>query len=41
VRVFCQDESRLGLHLPRRRRVPGYGVKPLQVVAPRYAYYWL
>jgi putative transposase len=41
VRVFCQDESRLGLHLPVSRRVTGYGVKPEQVVAPLYDYYWL
>jgi DDE superfamily endonuclease len=41
VRVFCQDESRLGLHLPLQRRLTGYGVKPLQVVAPLYEYYWL
>jgi len=41
VRVFCQDESRLGLHLPVRRRVTGYGVKPLQVVEPLYESYWL
>jgi hypothetical protein len=41
VRVFCQDESRLGLHLPLRRRLTGCGVKPVQVVAPLYEYYWL
>jgi putative transposase len=41
VRVFCQDESRLGLHLPIRRRVTGCGVKPLQLVEPLYEYYWL
>jgi DDE superfamily endonuclease len=41
VRVFCQDESRLGLHLPIRRRVTAYGVKPLQVVEPLYEAYWL
>jgi hypothetical protein len=41
VRVFCQDESRLGLHLPVRRRVTGYGVKPEQVIEPLYDYYWL
>jgi transposase len=41
VRVFCQDESRLGLHLPLRRRLTGFGVKPVQVVAPLYEYYWL
>jgi len=41
VRLFCQDESRLGLHLPTRRRVTGSGVKPLQIVEPLYEYYWL
>jgi hypothetical protein len=41
VRVFCQDESRLGLHLPVRRRLTAYGVKPVQVVEPLYEYYWL
>jgi hypothetical protein len=41
VRVFCQDETRLGLHLPLHRRLTGYGVKPVQVVAPLYEYYWL
>ncbi len=41
MRVFCQDESRLGLHLPIRRRVTAYGVKPLQVVEPLYEAYWL
>jgi len=41
VRVFCQDESRLGLRLPIHRRLTGYGVKPIQVVAPLYESYWL
>lgn len=41
MRVFCQDESRLGLHLPRHRRLTGYGVKPVQVVEPLYESYWL
>ena len=41
VRVFCQDESRLGLHLPVQRRLTGYGVKPGQIVEPLYEYYWL
>jgi DDE superfamily endonuclease len=41
VRVFCHDESRLGLHLPTRRRVTGFGVKPLQIVEPLYESYWL
>jgi len=41
VRIFCQDESRLGLHLPLHRRLTGYGVKPIQVVEPLYESYWL
>ena len=41
MRVFCQDESRLGLHLPVHRRLTGYGVTPVQVVAPLYESYWL
>jgi len=41
VRVFCQDESRLGLHLPLHRRLTGYGVKPMQVVELLYESYWL
>jgi hypothetical protein len=41
VRVFCQDESRLGLQLPIHRRLTGYGVKPVQIVEPLYESYWL
>jgi DDE superfamily endonuclease len=41
VRVFCQDATRLGLHLPLHRRLTSYGVKPVQVVEPLYEYYWL
>jgi hypothetical protein len=41
VRVFCQDETRLGLHLPLHRRLTGYGVKPVQVIEPLYESYWL
>jgi putative transposase len=41
VRVFCQDESRLGLHLPLHRLLTGYGVKPIQIVEPLYESYWL
>jgi hypothetical protein len=40
VRVFCHDDSRLGLHLPIRRRVTGFGVKPLQIVEPLYESSW-
>ena len=39
--VFCPDEIRLGLHLPVRRRLSDYGVKPVQVVEPLYESYWL
>ena len=41
MRVFCQDESRLGLHFPVRCRLTGFGVKPVQVVEPLYESYWL
>src|SRR4029453_16006987 len=41
VRVFCQDESRLGLHLPLHRRLTGSGGNPAQVVEPLYESYWL
>jgi putative transposase len=41
VRLFCQDESRLGLQLPIRRRLTGAGVKPIQLVDPLYESYWL
>ena len=41
VRLFCQDESRIGLHLPRYRRLTAFGIKPRQFVEPLYEYYWL
>ena len=41
MRVFCQAESRLGLHLPVHRRLTDYGVKPVQIIEPLYEYYWL
>ena len=41
VRVVCQDETRLGLHLPLHRRLTGYGVKPVQGIEPLYEYDWL
>jgi hypothetical protein len=41
LRLFCQDESRIGLHLPAGRRLTLPGVKPLKVMAPLYQYYWL
>jgi DDE superfamily endonuclease len=41
LRLFCQEESRIGLHLPAGRRLTLPGVKPIQVMAPLYQYYWL
>ena len=41
LRVFFQDESRLGLPLPTPRRLTGCGVKPIQPVAPVYQSDWL
>ncbi len=41
MRLFAQDESRLGLHESVRRRLTARGVKPLQRLFPRYEYFWL
>jgi hypothetical protein len=41
VRLFLEDESRLGLHQDTRRRLTAPGVKPHQQVLPRYEYFWL
>ena len=41
IRLFCQDESRIGLHLPCYRRLTAFGTKPRQLVEPLYEYYWL
>jgi transposase len=41
VRVWLQDESRLGLHLPLTRRLTAQGIKPIQLHQPLYQYYWL
>jgi hypothetical protein len=41
VRVFCQDDSRLGRPLPIHRRLTGYGVQPVQIVEPLYESSWL
>jgi hypothetical protein len=37
-RLFAQDESRLGLHLPGGRRLTLPGIKPLKSMAPLYQY---
>jgi hypothetical protein len=39
--LFYQDETRIGLHLPSGRRLTLPGVKPLEIRAPGYQYYWL
>ena len=41
MRLFAEDESRLGLHESVRRRLTGRGVKPRQMLLPRYEYFWL
>ena len=41
VRLFFQDEARVGLHLPRYRRVTAPGVCPVQPFRPLYEFYWL
>ncbi|HEX8432527.1 MAG TPA: IS630 family transposase [Longimicrobium sp.] len=41
VRLFVQDESRLGLHEDVRRRLTARGTKPVQSMLPRYEYFWL
>jgi transposase len=41
VRLFFQDEARVGLHLPRYRRVTACGVCPVQPYQPLYEFYWL
>jgi hypothetical protein len=41
VRWFFQDETRLGLHESQtRRRITARGVKPIQLMLPRYQYLW-
>lgn len=42
VRLFMEDEARFGLHqgIPRRC-ITARGVKPHQLVHPRYKYIWL
>lgn len=41
MRLFAQDESRLGLHEDVRRRLTACGTKPVQAMLPRYEYFWL
>ncbi len=41
MRLFAEDEARLGLHEGTRRRLQSRGVKPHQRILPRYEYFWL
>ncbi|HLM69185.1 MAG TPA: IS630 family transposase [Longimicrobium sp.] len=42
MRLFVQDEARFGLHEGSTRRfITAPGVKPHQLVLPRYEYFWL
>lgn len=41
LRLFFEDEARIGLHLPRYRRLTGRGVAPRQPFEPLYEWYWL
>ena len=41
MRLFCQDESRLGLMPITRRRITLSGVKPIQQQRPAYQSYYL
>lgn len=39
--MWFQDEARVGLHLPKKRRLTARGIKPKQPFEPLYNYYWL
>jgi transposase len=41
IQVFAQDESRLGLHTIRRRRITAKGVKPIGTIQHDYANCWV
>lgn len=41
MRLWWQDETRIGLHLPVGRRITARGVKPMKAMAPLYQYTWL
>ena len=41
TRIFTQDESRLGLMFPMRRRITAKGIKPIQAVDFRFENYYL
>ena len=41
VKLFTQDESRIGLMSPMRRRITAKGIKPIQTVDFRFENYYL
>ena len=41
MRLFFQDEARVGLHLPTYRRLTARGVCPVVPHQPLYECYWL
>lgn len=41
MRLFFEDEARIGLKLPRYRRPAARGVAPKQPYEPLYKHYWL
>ena len=41
MRLFCQDECRIGLMPIKRRRITLPGVKPIQEAKPSYEYFYL
>jgi hypothetical protein len=41
VRYWSEDESRMGLHTIRRRKLTGIGIKPQGKVQGDFTYLWL
>ena len=41
MRLFCQDECRIGLMPIKRRRITLPGVNPIQTAKPGYEYFYL
>lgn len=41
IRYWCEDESRMGLHTIKRRKLTGKGIKPQGIVQWDFVYLWL
>lgn len=41
IRYWCEDESRMGLHTIKRRKLTGKGIKPKGIVQWDFVYLWL